>query len=136
MTTRCPCCGFELKPVEPLEIAFVSETGQVSHRGRSCVLPPRQLDVLEHLIDAYPKAIPLAQILVDLYGVANALKRNQLLVNIGQMRGAFRSAGMTLTIATHQVEGPNAAHHYALRVLDAPLRSLISNADEDRDALA
>ena len=110
---RCPCCGHEIPDPPPLAVTFIAATGEVTHEGRTCRLQPAQLEILEHLIDAYPRAIAFDRLLELTYGTWH-IKGDVLHMQLSKMRRAFRQGRLGITIEAVETAGRNERHHYAL----------------------
>lgn len=96
---RCPVCGFKLQPTLDHGLTFVLESGTVSRGGRHCHLPPRHLDILEELLDAYPHPISADVLFQRLYALGDRVpSTGMILQHISRMRAAFKSAGLGVYI--------------------------------------
>lgn len=91
--TTCPNCGVSLV-AESLDIRFVAGTGQVTYTGKSCYLHPMQIDILEHLLDAYPAAVTLDELCVAL----GTDKDKRVIARIGHMKHRFKQAGLAVDV--------------------------------------
>lgn len=91
--TTCPNCGASLAVKAPA-LQFVAHSGEVTYEGRSCILHPMQIDILEHLLDAYPKALSLDALSAEL----ECDNDRRLVARIGHMKHRFKQARMAVDI--------------------------------------
>ncbi len=59
METRCPHCGSKTPTLLP---TFTVVPSVVHFRGKSCAVTPMHVDILEILLDAFPRAVPLTEL--------------------------------------------------------------------------
>jgi DNA-binding winged helix-turn-helix (wHTH) protein len=90
----------------PHGVEFILATGIVSRQGRSCQLTPLQIDLLEVLLDAYPRGLPASDLVdvawPDVSDEEFAVKLEQLRVFICRMRTAMRGNGLGATIMSRR----------------------------------
>jgi DNA-binding winged helix-turn-helix (wHTH) protein len=111
---RCPTCG-SIQPDNPirrLEFYYAEKT--VSFMGRSCKLTPKQLDILEHLIDAYPRPVSADLLAAEVWSGID-VKDITVRVHVYQMRKAFRNARLAVSVI------PCWGRGYALRLAPEPV---------------
>lgn len=100
MTThRCPNCGCEVQNAFAHGVTFVVATGVVTHQGRTCRLTPFQIDLLEVLLEAYPRSVSIAHLMADLYenrSDAEMPGSNGLSVQVTRMREKLRDLGINI----------------------------------------
>lgn len=96
----CPHCGGD---VQNLDIEFIFATGELKSGGRSCYLRPMLLQIVECLIDAYPRAVSQVAIFEALYGARedDTMPNFSIIgTNVTQLRRALEAAGMPVTVLT------------------------------------
>lgn len=113
---HCPSCGHTLdKNALPF---FIAATNTVSFRGKSVVLTPLELDVMESLLDAYPRYLSRAQLFDEMYSDRQfnlPQSDNIVTVMICRIRKRFERAGLQLEIVARKGWADRAG--YALKLL-------------------
>jgi DNA-binding winged helix-turn-helix (wHTH) protein len=92
----CPNCG---TIADRLEIEFHFTTQEVRVGDRTCQLSPKQLDIIEHLIDCYPKPVYMADLFDAVYGVEASQNLATLQVTLHNLRERLRKSRINLDIA-------------------------------------
>lgn len=90
---KCPQCG---EAVASLDLAFDFTEGVVRSGWRKCTLGPIQMTLLEHLMDAYPHGVELADVAAQLYpdeGDSDQCSQ-RLRANVNILRIKFSQAQM------------------------------------------
>jgi len=110
--TECPTCGrHTTSSIEGL--VFYCNPGNVKFRDKEVRLRPRQIDVFEHLVLAYPRFVNAGVIIDDLWPNTDPLEAdNSLKVHICNIRKILRTAGMEIQIKNNGCGG------YALEVVN------------------
>jgi DNA-binding winged helix-turn-helix (wHTH) protein len=128
MTTHtCPQCGTSVQNATAHGVTFVAATGVVTFEGRTCVLRPMQLDILEHLLDAFPRGMSVPKLFALIYSdrsdgeepVSNALG-----AHISDMRRRFRDAGVKLVITNRKGWGERSEYVLALDASEEPAQQV------------
>ena len=63
----CPQCGYNSDDGHPCEITFIYATREVAYQGHTTRLSPKQMDILDHLLDSGTRGLTTAQIYQLLY---------------------------------------------------------------------
>lgn len=99
MTRRhaCPNCGYiEGSPIPGLQ--FIAAARQVTMGGKSCHLSRMQIDILECLMDAYPRPVHTEALLEACYPIEADENRSSLSAMMSMMRKSLRDAGLPLSV--------------------------------------
>jgi DNA-binding winged helix-turn-helix (wHTH) protein len=85
-------------------------------------LTPFQLDFFELLLDAYPRAVPQAELMAALYDDNDERTDRVLTVQAALMRKRFRNAGLRINISSRR--GWDNRSGYFLEIGDAADRNM------------
>lgn len=102
MTISCPHCG---GAVHEIDLEFNAETGVVRCGNRTVKIHPRGIDILECLIDAYPRAISHDLVCRTLGNTRNSVVEDPVTPGIIQshiavLRKLFAKSNFPLSIVT------------------------------------
>lgn len=107
---KCPHCG---EALTTMDIEFNFTDGTVDAGGKSVKLGPKQLHVLEHLIDAYPSGIAAYDLGAEVYADdENVDACNAIRANIHVIKAKFDEARFPWEIG--RLSGTNRASVYCL----------------------
>lgn len=119
----CPHCG---SPIYEIGVEFIFAENVLRAGGRECKLRPTQMRMLEHLIDAYPRALANEALHAALYedrDDGNTPTMGNLSSQVMDMRKRFREHGLPIDVVSVGTSGesglmivPTAQHDFIQKV--------------------
>lgn len=119
----CPHCG---SPIYEIGVEFIFAENVLRAGGRECKLRPTQMRMLEHLIDAYPRALANEALHAALYedrDDGNTPTMSNLSSQVMDMRKRFREHGLPIDVVSVGTSGesglmivPTAQHDFIQKV--------------------
>lgn len=103
--TACPHCG---SPIYEIGIEFIFAENLIRAGGRECKLRPTQMQMLEYLVDAYPRALANDALHAALYEARsedNTPSVNSLAQQVSDMRKRLREHGLPLDVMSVGTSG-------------------------------
>lgn len=94
----CPHCG---SPIYEIGVEFIFAENVVRAGEMTCRLRPTQMQMLEHLIDAYPRALATEALHAAIYedrNEDNLPAANTLTAQVSDMRKRLREARMPIDV--------------------------------------
>lgn len=91
----CPNCGIV---TDQLDLEFNFGAGTLRVGKRVCMLSPRQLEIIECLVDRYPRPVSIEDIFIDVYGHDSDVSPQTVYVTLNHIRDRLAKAKVNLDI--------------------------------------